>query len=405
MTLGKLKYWIFLVIVVIAVFSLYERDTVIDYVLRNTEVSESELARFSKIFQREYIGLVERRIDERFQPNFQFYSEKPYNTQIVKSQAKGIGLIFVSSDSPGYTYRTTPLEIEADIFPCRILSEEQRSLKVLETVLVCATNSSCYVVRTPYITVDSIEFLTSGKEWLEVIDSGSITTKNIVVDKVPYSHLIKIKASKLRKAWTRDEAEREAQKLYMTEFWSLFNALEGFREYIAYPELEEMATSIQENQRYNPNYTLLDFDQDFERFVLTAIRKYGVQDAFVERIYSYVKERGTLRKKLFVFHYTSNWYYTLISSVTIVLVSSFFLLLNSVLKRYSHSRFRRVLQELRRLKKPGDIFFPIVVFLLLNGQRPFNVSPLQVLIPLIVAIFCASITFYLGGRFQSYTEP
>lgn len=197
---------------------------ILDYALRNTFVSETQLIRFSKTFLKQYISLVERTVGEPYRMYFQFYSERPYKIRIVKSNSKGAALIFIPSNTSEYFYQTTNLEIEAAIFPSRKLSEDELSKKILESVLNCVPNHPCFVVKARNSTFESLEFVTIGKEWIEVNGEGTVTTKNIVANKVAYPSLTKMKASTLDKSWSVKEAKREAQELLEWEFWPAFEA-------------------------------------------------------------------------------------------------------------------------------------------------------------------------------------
>jgi hypothetical protein len=404
MSFQRLKYWILLGIVVATGYFIYKRDAVLDYALRNTSVSESQLIRFSKTFQKQYIGLVEHTIGEPYRIYFQFYSERPYETRMIRSNSKGAALIFIPSSSPEYSYQTTDLEIETAIFPSRKLSEDEQSKKILECVLNCAPNHPCFVVKARNQTFESLEFITIGKEWIEVVGEGTITTKNIVADKVAYPNIIKMKASTLRKSWSAREAKPEAQELFKWEFSSVFEASEDFRKYLAYPELKEIAIYIIQNLKENPDYTMFDFDKDFERLHLTAVLKYGVQGNFAESVYNYLKEKRTLKKKLLGIEYTNNWSYTALSAIILLLISSLLVLLNFLFRISGGTRFRLLLKELKELKRTGDTIFPFVIFWFLHRQRPINANPLQEWVPLIIAIMCAAIIYYLGTKFHSSTE-
>jgi len=395
----KVKHWVFLTLAIGVAYLLNERDAILDYVLGGIEASQSELTRFSRTLWEEYIDLVETGVDRLYRGHFRFYSDSPYHIQMVKSNSKGAALIFAPSDSSEYSYRTTPLEIEAEIFPCRTLSKEERSSSLLETVLECAPNASCYVVNGPYLTVEFIEFMTSGKEWLEVTESGGLTTKNIVVDKVLYPGLIKIKGSTLRKAWSGTAAKRDALQLFNQEFATVFAASEGFRQYLAYPELQEMATDIIENLRKNPDYTMFDRDKDFERLYLTGLRKYGVRGAFVERVYSHVKEKHILKKKLLAISYTNNWVSTAVSTVVIVFLSLLLILFNLLFRVYRGGGFLPLLKE---LKKKLDPLLPIGVCFLLYQEKPLNATLFQWLAPWIIAV----VSVYVVSRAEvKYRGP
>ena len=403
MHLRKLKYWILSFIVFATALLMCERHLILDYALKDTSVSESQLVRFAKTFLKEYTSLVEERFDEPYRRYFEFYSEKPYEVRIIKSNIKGAAMEFVPSSSPKYSYRTTDLEIETAIFPSRTLSEKERSIKMLESVLECKPNHPCIRVEArSIISFVLVEFITSGKEWIEIIDEGDVTTKDIVVDKVYYPDLIKMKASTLRKSWSANEAKREAQELFDWEFWPAFEASEDFREYLAYPELEEIAIHIEENRRGNPNYTMFDFKKDFERFYLTATSKYNVRSDFAENIYGYVTGRHTLKKELLGIEYTNNWSYTVLSTVTLLLISLLLVLLNFLFKLSQGTSLHPPLKE---LKKVLDTYSPFVVGLLLYKERPSNGSLLQVfIIPCIVAVVCVYLMSYLRMKFHGYRK-
>jgi hypothetical protein len=407
MSTRKLKYWILLTIIVAMGFFTYGRNVILDYALRNKSVSESQLMRFSKTFQKQYVSLVEHTIGEPYRMYFQFYSERPYEIRIIKSNSKGAALIFIPSNTSKYSYQTTDLEIEAAIFPSRKLSEHELSKKILESVLNLVPNHPWVVVKAPNITFESLEFITSGKEWIEVIGEGTVTTKNIVADKVFYPSLTKIKASTLRKSWSAREAKREAQELFKWEFSSVFESSEDFRKYLAYPELKEIAIYIIQNLRENPDYTMFDFDKDFERLHLTAVLKYGVQGNFAKSVYNYLEEKRTLKKKLLGIEYTNNWSYTAYSVIIILLICSFIILLNFLFKLSHGTKFYPLLKELKKLKKiigPADAISPLFVCWYLDRQRPINIIPMQRLIPWIIALVCAGFIYYIERKLHSSSE-
>jgi hypothetical protein len=401
MSFRTLKYWILLGIVVTTGYFIYKRDAILDYALRNTSVSESQLMRFSKTFQKQYVSLVEHTIGEPYRMYFQFYSERPYKIRMIKSNSKGAALIFIPSNSPKYSYQTTNLEIEAAIFPSRKLSEDDLSKKILESVLNCVPNHPCFVVKARNSTFESLEFVTIGKEWIEVNGEGTVTTKNIVANKVVYPSLTKIKASTLGKSWSVKEAKREAQELFEWEFWPAFEASEDFREYLAYPELEKIAIHILENWRKNPDYTMFDLKKDFEKLYLTAISKYKVRSDFAKDIYNFLTVRYTLKKKLLGIEYADNWIYTALSSTIILLISSLLVLLNFPLKIYRATGFRPFL---KKLKKRVDYFFPFGVCWVFFQQRPVNASFFQWLAPWIVTCICVYIIYRVEMKSHSSTD-
>jgi hypothetical protein len=401
MSIRKLRYLMLLTIIFAIGIFIYERNLILDYALRNKSVSKSQLIRFSKTFQKQYVSLVEHTISEPYRMYFQFYSERPYEIKIIKSNSKGAALTFVPSKTPKFSYQTTDLEIESAIFPSRELSEESLSKKILESVFSCDSSYPRIVVKARDCTIELIEFVTTGKKWIEIIGEGTVSTRNIVVNKVFYPNLIKMKASTLRKSWSGNEAKREAEELFGWEFWPALEASEDFREYMAYPELEEIAIHILENWRKNPDYTMFDLKKDFEKLYFTAILKYNVRSDFAKDIYNFLTVRYTLRKKLLGIEYADNWIYTAISSIVLVLISSLLVSFNFIFRVYRGAGFRPLL---KKLKKRVNYLFPIGVCWLLFQQRPTNASFLQWLVPWVITCICVYIIYRVEMKFCNFNS-
>jgi len=258
----------------------------------NKVVSDVQMEAYGKTFLRRYENLVQSKVLRAYQKHFSFLKEKPILIDAFISTSHGAAVKFIPSETRKFQCRTVTPRIEQAVFPNKDLDtsriESNTRPKPMFRVLAKLTEFR------------NIEVTTSNeKPFLELSETGSLRTEEIVVDDINYPNTIIIKGSNRRNAWNRKAAKEEASSDFRGDYFFAYLDSEEFREFVATPKLTHIAKEIDAKQKagdYRGEYGYLTMQEDIAK-LNAAADAHGIRHEFTENILAFLKEQPTWREK------------------------------------------------------------------------------------------------------------
>jgi len=259
----------------------------------NKVVSDVQMEAYGKTFLRRYENLVQSKVLPAYQKYFSFLKEKPILIKASISTIHGAAVEFISSEAQKFQCRTLTDRIEQAVFPYKDLSISRIEGNTRPKPFV-RVSGKLTLFRNAYVTTINV------KPFLELSETGSLRTEEIVVDGINYPNTIIIKGSNRRNVWSRKAAKKEeASSDFRVDFFvSYFNS-EEFREFVATPRLTHIAEGIVAKEidgKYKGEYGYLAAREDIAKLNFAA-DAYGINHEFSENIYEFVKEQTQWRER------------------------------------------------------------------------------------------------------------
>jgi len=262
----------------------------------NKVVSNRQMEAYGKAFLRKYENLVKRKIRPSYQTYFQFLKEKPILINASISTSHGAAVEFIPSEVRKFQCQTVTTRIEHAVFPNKNLSISRKEGNAKPKLL--------FRILGKLANFRDIEVTTSNeRQFLELSEKGSLRTERIVVDDINYPNTIIIKGSNRRNAWSRKAAKEEALSDFRGDFLFAYLESEEFREFVATPELTQIAKKIEAKQtagKYGGEHGYLELKEDLDA-LNAAADAHGIRHEFSNNLYEFVKEQPSFRERHWIF--------------------------------------------------------------------------------------------------------
>ncbi len=250
---------------------------------RNEVVSAIEMRAYGETFLRRYEKLVDNKVLPAYRQYFSFVKEKPILIDVSISTSHGAAVEFIPSEVQNFQCRSVTARIERAVFPNEDVNNSNPGLRVTAKL----------------VGLKNIKIETNNRPFVELSETGSLRTEEIVIDDTNYPNTIIIKGSNRRGAWSRKAAKEEAQHEFRGDFLTAYLNSEEFREFVATPELTHIANEIkarQEGGDYRGEYGYLIMQEDLAR--LTAVANaHGIEHEFTKNILAFSKEQPGWRER------------------------------------------------------------------------------------------------------------
>jgi len=142
-------------------------------------------------------------------------------------------------------------------------------------------------------------FITN-KGWLfNILETGSVITKELIVDGINYPNMIIIKGSNRRSVWSHKEAKEDASHQFRVDFKIAYFSSEEFREFVTTPGLTQIAKNIEAKHiagKYGGEYGYLEFKEDLDE-LNTAADAHGIKHEFSNNLYEFVRAQPRWRER------------------------------------------------------------------------------------------------------------
>ncbi|MDH4203287.1 MAG: hypothetical protein OEV87_10385 [Phycisphaerae bacterium] len=265
----------------------------------NKVVSNRQMEAYGKAFLRKYENLVQRKVRPAYQKYFQFLKEKPILIKASVSTSHGAAVEFIPSEVQKFQCQTITDKIEQAVFQGIDLNTLNSNDNNRPKFTYSGEPGPMYNVSGKRIGYINLMFITN-KGWLfNILETGSVITKELIVDGINYPNMIIIKGSNRRSAWSRKEAKEDASHEFWTDFKIVYSNSEEFREFIATPELRNIASKIDakfKSGKYDREYGNLEFKEDMAELIAIA-DSHGIKHEFAKNIYEFVKEQPSWRER------------------------------------------------------------------------------------------------------------
>jgi hypothetical protein len=246
---------------------------------------------YGKVFLRKYENLVQRKVRPAYQKYFQFLKGKPILINASISTSHGAAVEFIPSEVHKFQCQTVTTRIEHAVFP-----NKNSSISGIEDF---AKSNPGFRVSAKLFGLKNYRIVTKNRPFVELMETGSFRTEEIVVDDIDYPNTIIIKGSNRRNAWSRKAAKEEALSDFRGDFFFAYHEREDFREFVATPKLTLMAKEIDAKEKdggYGGEYGCLEKEEDIAKFN-EAADALGVSHKRAEKVYKHVKAQPRWRER------------------------------------------------------------------------------------------------------------
>lgn len=282
----------------------------------NKVVSDLQMEAYGKTFLRKYENLVQRKVRPAYQKYFQFLKEKPILIKASVSTSHGAAVEFVPSEVQKFQCQTVTDKIEQTVFQGIDLNTLNSNDNNRPKFTYSGEPGPMRNVSAKRIGFVNLMFITN-KGWLfNILETGSVITKELIVDGINYPNMIIIKGSNRRSVWSHKEAKEDASHQFRVDFKIAYFSSEEFRELVATPGLTQIANEIDakyKSGKYGGEYGYIEFQEDLAKLNAVA-EAHGIKHEFSENIYEFVKKQPSWRER-----------HPIMFSVIIIGVLTFFL--------------------------------------------------------------------------------
>jgi len=222
-----------------------------------------------------YNRFVEKAALPKYRKYFEDYANAPFIINAVISSTHGAAMELVPSGKVKFQCRMVAERIDQEIFPVNEASREYESIGVPINV-----------------TAKSIGIRNLSVEGITVSETGSLRTKDVVVKGINYPNTIVIKGCNQIKSWSRKVAREDALGYFHSDLNFAYMFSEEFREFIATPELTDIAKTIHaklQEGAYKVKYGYIEFRDDLAALIARATA-HGINPAFAKSIYKFLEK-------------------------------------------------------------------------------------------------------------------
>jgi len=265
----------------------------------NKVVSNRQMEAYGKAFLRKYENLVQRKVRPAYQKYFQFLKEKPILIKASISTSHGAAVEFIPSEVQKFQCQTVTDKIEQTVFQGIDLNTLNSNDNNRPKFTHSGEPGPMYNVSAKRIGFENLMFITN-KGWLfNILETGSVITKELIVDGINYPNIIIIKGSNRRSVWSHKEAKEDASHQFRVDFKIAYFSSEEFREFVATPVLTQIAKKIEAKQiagKYGGEYGYLELKEDLDE-LNAAADAHGIKHEFSNNLYEFVKAQPRWRER------------------------------------------------------------------------------------------------------------
>jgi hypothetical protein len=265
----------------------------------NKVVSNRQMGAYGKAFLGKYKNLVQRKVRPAYQKYFQFLKEKPILIKASISTSHGAAVEFVPSEVQKFQCQTVTDKIEQTVFQGIDLNTLNSNDNNRPKFTYSGEPGPMYVISSKLAMFRNLRFITN-KGWLfNILETGSVITKELIVNGINYPNMIIIKGSNRRSVWSHKEAKEDALNEFRLDFQIAYFNSEEFREFVATPELTQIANEINakyKSGKYGWEYGNLEFKEDMAELIAIA-DAHGIKHEFAKNIYEFVKGQPSCRER------------------------------------------------------------------------------------------------------------
>jgi hypothetical protein len=237
-------------------------------------VGSAQMKAYGDTYLQRYEHLVQSKVLPAYRKYFSFLKEKPFLIKASISTSHGSAVEFIPSDDYKFQCQTIKNRIEQGIFPGKNLNTSRAATVLGKHCFFKDVSLTCEMGMP-----------------IEISDGGSLRTKDIIANDINYPNTIIIKGSNRRSDWSRKSAKEDAQYYFDIDFRDAYVASEEFREFVATPELTNIANEIITKQKagyYGGQYGYLKMKEDLAKLTAAANAR-GIKHEFTENILTFLK--------------------------------------------------------------------------------------------------------------------
>ena len=256
---------------------------------------------YGKTFLRRYENLVQSKVLPAYQKHFSFFKKKPILIDASISTSHGAAVEFIPFEARKFRCRTVTTRIEQSVFPDKDLniSKIEGDTSNATVLIYGGKPDPMFSISGNNSGFEKFSVITNKGWFLDLLETGSLRTKEISVDDISYPNMIIIKGSNRRNTWSRKAAKEDSLNAFYNDFSSAYVNSEEFREFVATPELTHIAKEIvakQQDRKYEGEYGYLKLEEDIAELIAVA-DAHDIKHEFSNNIYEFVKEQPTWREK------------------------------------------------------------------------------------------------------------
>jgi hypothetical protein len=265
----------------------------------NKVVGDVQMEEYGKAFLRKYENLVQQKVRPAYQKYFQFLKEKPILIKASVSTSHGAAVEFVPSKVQKFQCQTVADKIEQTVFKGIDLKTLNSNDNNRPKFTYSGEPGPMRNVSAKRIGFVNLMFITN-KGWLfNILETGSVITKELIVDGINYPNMIIIKGSNRRSVWSHKEAKEDALHEFRVDFKIAYFSSEEFREFVATPGLTQIAKKIEAKHsagKYGGEYGYLELKEDLDK-LNAAADAHGIRHEFSNNLYEFVKAQPSWRER------------------------------------------------------------------------------------------------------------
>jgi len=261
----------------------------------NKVVSDVQMEAYGKTFLKRYKDLVQSKVQPAYQKYFSFLKGKPILINASISTSHGAAVEFIPFEEYKFQSHTVADGIGREVFP----EKDPNTVRVEGDKTDHADRGYPRIGRTIRVKAEDISITRVSVNAILLLETGSLRTKEIVVDGINYPNTIIIKGSNRRNVWCRKAAKEEASSDFRRDFLVAYLDSEEFREFVATPQLTDIANEINEKQKvggYGGKYGYLLMQEDLAKLTAAA-DAHGIKHEFSNNLYEFVKAQPRWRER------------------------------------------------------------------------------------------------------------
>jgi hypothetical protein len=269
-------------------------------------VSDEIIKEYGETYLRRYEHLLDNKVLSAYHKYFSFHKEKPFLIKATISNSHGGAVEFIPSKTQEFQCQTVTDRIEQEIFPHR----DPNSFKIEfdtnnDTVLRNPGSGPLWKPGGKGNEIRNIISITNKGWFLDLLEEVSLATKAINVDGIDYPNTIIIKGSNRRSAWSRKVAKEDALHEFDIDFREAYWNSEEFREFVATPEITQIATEIIAKEKageYGGQYGYLKMKDDIVKLDNIA-DAHQIKHELTKNLLAFLKEQPSWREKHWLIFY------------------------------------------------------------------------------------------------------
>lgn len=223
----------------------------------------------------------------KYRRYFEDYANAPFVINAMISITHGASVELIPSEENKFQCRTVVARIDREVYPIK-----DPNLASLKRYATNDANRGYASIGPINVTAKSISIRGLSVGGITISETGAPRTKDIIVGGIDYANTILIKGSNQRKSWSRKVAREDALGYFHSDLNFAYMFSEEFREFIATPELTEIAKTIQaklQQGAYKGKYGYIEFRDDLA-VLIAKVTAHGINPEFAKSIYKFLEK-------------------------------------------------------------------------------------------------------------------